>query len=636
MSAPVTTAQRFTRAHPCPVCGGSKDDSQGQGIRCWGFLSADGAYAHCVRAEHAGALTLHLDDTYVHRLVGDCRCGARHDPRPDLAPISSRSRSQIVASYDYRDESRTLLYQSVRYEPKAFKQRRPASGGDWTWSLNGTRRVPYRLPELLDADPERWVLLVEGEKDVDALIARGIVATTNAGGAGKWSDELSVYLGERRVAILPDNDAAGRKDAELKARSLAGIAAEVRVVTLPGLPEKGDVSDWLAAGGTVPDLQRLVRDAPAWTPRPETPSAASAGAGPQLVIRSIGCYETEAIVWLWPNWLARGELHLYVGVEGDGKGYSLSDIIARLSRGGQLPDGTYAPMCRVLMLTAEDSIERTVRPRLERHGAHLDNILILEAVADGDNRKMFSIAKHLPMLRAAVIEHRIDALVIDPLSSTLQHSDRNSEGEVRDLIGPLQMLGRETDVAVIGVGHLNRPNGTTRRPVQRILGSTGFGAVARVVWMVVPAGDETDATRRVTGVVKSNIAPKPEPLEWSIPAIDAPITWHGPSGRDMDELVSGGARTHESPERREILALLNGSDAPLQAATIAERLGRNPSTTRTLLRKMAEDRQVEQPARGVYASWGHRQIDNVDNVDSCTAQLSTLSTLSTRLPLDTE
>ena len=72
-----------------------------------------------------------------------------------------------IETYDYTDETGQLLYQNCRYNPKTFKQRRPDGAGDYIWDLNGTRRVLYRLPELLRADSNKWVFYCEGEKDTD-------------------------------------------------------------------------------------------------------------------------------------------------------------------------------------------------------------------------------------------------------------------------------------------------------------------------------------------------------------------------------------------------------------------------------------------------------------------------------------
>jgi hypothetical protein len=199
---------------------------------------------------------------------------------PERAP-----RRTIVATYDYVSESAELLYQVVRFAPKDFRQRRPYEGtwcwgltaglyeqradGDWYRAKNGSgrqlpavRRVLYRLPELLAGkDP---VFVVEGEKDADNVIRLGLTATTNVGGAGKWMAEYSRQLAGRRVFVLPDNDPAGEKHA---------AAVGGRVVRLPGLRPKGDVSDWIAAGGAVEELLVLVEQPAAPPPPPPAPTA---------------------------------------------------------------------------------------------------------------------------------------------------------------------------------------------------------------------------------------------------------------------------------------------------------------------------------------------------------------------------
>jgi len=175
----------------------------------------------------------------------------------------------VVSTYDYRDEGGGLLFQVVRLEPKDFRQRRPDGAGGWTWKLNGVRRVLYRLPGLCAADPDEPVFIVEGEKDVDRLSSLGLVATTNAGGAGKWRAEYGDALRGRDVVVLPDNDEPGRQHAEQVARGLQDVAVRVRVVPLPGVPPKGDVNDWLTAGGTVDELRRIVALTGQWEPKVE-------------------------------------------------------------------------------------------------------------------------------------------------------------------------------------------------------------------------------------------------------------------------------------------------------------------------------------------------------------------------------
>jgi hypothetical protein len=187
---------------------------------------------------------------------------------PIEAKRQPQPRRRIVATYDYRDEAGELLFQVVRYEPKDFRQRRPDGQGGWTWRVKGVRQVPYRLFELRANAVDDLVLVVEGEKDVDRLASLGFVATCNAGGANKWPEELNGQFQGLTVYILPDNDDAGRSHAEKVAANLRGVAASIRIVTLPGLGKGGDVSEWLAAGGDPQQLVALCQAAPLWEPAP--------------------------------------------------------------------------------------------------------------------------------------------------------------------------------------------------------------------------------------------------------------------------------------------------------------------------------------------------------------------------------
>jgi 5S rRNA maturation endonuclease (ribonuclease M5) len=177
---------------------------------------------------------------------------------------NGKPKMNMVAEYEYVDADGNLLYQVVRLEPKDFRQRRPDPNGKngWIWNLKGVQRVLYGLPQVLktvaDGKPG---LIVEGEKDAERLAELGLTATTNAGGAGKWCKAYSEALCGAHVVILPDNDDPGQQHAAKVARSLRGKAASVRIVTLPDLPPKADVSDWLTAGGTREQLEQLVAEA---------------------------------------------------------------------------------------------------------------------------------------------------------------------------------------------------------------------------------------------------------------------------------------------------------------------------------------------------------------------------------------
>jgi hypothetical protein len=187
--------------------------------------------------------------------------GEASSPHPPRSAKTRRGRE--VASYDYREHDGTPRYQVVRVEPKRFLQRRPGPGGTWIWNLDGVTPLLYRLPQLAAAPPGSTIYITEGEKDADRLAALGLITTTCSGGAGKWRAEFTRWLSGHKAVVLVDNDDAGRAHARAVARAIKPAAADVKILELPGLPPKGDVSDWLDAGGDQQSLEALVMAAPA-------------------------------------------------------------------------------------------------------------------------------------------------------------------------------------------------------------------------------------------------------------------------------------------------------------------------------------------------------------------------------------
>lgn len=159
-----------------------------------------------------------------------------------------------VKAYSYQDALGKEVYQSVRYEPKNFRQRHSDGKGGWTWKMDGIERVLYNLPAVLKS---QTVWIVEGEKDADNLNALGFVATTNVGGGGKWLDAYTESLHGKDVVICGDNDKTGQEHVELVFSSLAGKVKTARLVKIPA-PHK-DVSDFIKAVGQAAktELDRL-------------------------------------------------------------------------------------------------------------------------------------------------------------------------------------------------------------------------------------------------------------------------------------------------------------------------------------------------------------------------------------------
>jgi putative DNA primase/helicase len=227
---------------PCPIHGGQRDSfavkpDTGQ-WHCHSTCDRGGDIIALEKALNGGGFK--TAKAAVFSIVG-------------RSEISGNGRRE-VAHYDYTDEVGKLLFQAVRFEPKEFRQRRPDGNGGWIWNTRGVTLVLYRLPELMKRIGE-MVFICEGEKDADSLTRLGLLATCNPMGAGKWRPCYSEALRGRPVALLPDNDAPGRKHAAAIAGDLLRVGCQVRIVEVPA---GKDITEWLSQGGTVEHLQALV------------------------------------------------------------------------------------------------------------------------------------------------------------------------------------------------------------------------------------------------------------------------------------------------------------------------------------------------------------------------------------------
>jgi hypothetical protein len=163
-----------------------------------------------------------------------------------FTPKEKTPPKKVVATYRYEDKDGGHVMDVVRFKPKDFRPKRP----DGKWTLDGVTRVPYRLPQMLEAIKiGKDILIFEGEKDCENAEKFGLVATTFAGGAGKWRKEYSEWFQDAKVICIPDNDPAGLKGMHIIASEISKVAKSVRLLELPDLPDKGDFSDWIKIEG---------------------------------------------------------------------------------------------------------------------------------------------------------------------------------------------------------------------------------------------------------------------------------------------------------------------------------------------------------------------------------------------------
>jgi len=420
------------------------------------------------------------------------QCRSAHCKAEDILRILKPERNghtngapgkpRIVATYDYRDESGNLLCQTVRYDPKNFKQRQPDGHGGWKWNLKEVRRIPYRLQELLAAPIETAVYVCEGEKDVDGLARLGFIATTNPMGAGKWghldSTTVQKAFRGRRVVILPDNDKRGRDHANDVALSLRTIAAEIIVLELPGVPEKGDVSDWIARGGTADQLGHLIEkngirvdpesNRPYWAGEDWTPESEDlrcpcgsgfikghctkchdSGPTPALtqhkmpvVISKLSRPEPRSFIWY--GFLMLDSISLLSALWKVGKTTLLSRLLLALGRGGEFL-GLSIQQCSVLYVT-EEAVGEWI-DRRDRLGIG-DHVHLL--VQPWSQKPMpADWLAWLDFLKKYCDENRIKVVIFDTLSAVWPIRNENDAGEVQAALMPLRELANGRAIAVV-------------------------------------------------------------------------------------------------------------------------------------------------------------------------------------------
>ena len=637
----VTSSQRYTADHPCPICNGHPKLPQGRGVRCNGYLSDDGHYARCSRERYAGSAPFDEGATpaaWVHYLNGDCKCGLSHDQSPPAARPSPNGKKvdkpsmRPVAEYDYQDADGKLVYQVVRMEPatptdppsREFWQRHPCpdKNGDSVWSMGDKPekcscpkidRLLYRLPELLSADPDATVHTAEGEKDVDRLRSLGLVATCNSGGAGNWIDKKDAQvevrhadcLQGRNVVVLPDNDQAGHDHGQQVAQALYGKVKSIRVLDLPDLLPKGDVSDWLDSGGTLDALIRIAGLAEEWAPvAANTENQNSTSQPPTLTITTVKDVQKEQVAWLWDKRIPRGKLTVFAGDPGLGKSYMSLDIATRISLGSRWPDGGQAPLGNVLLISAEDGLADTIRPRLDLLGADVSRIHSIATTLKQDGRDIsLSLADHLEQLEAAIIEYEAMLLILDPLLAfTGQRADTYKSSDVRAILAPLAAMAERTNCAIHAILHLNKRS-SEGNAIYRLTASLDFAAAARSVLVVGKHPDNPD--RRVLAPVKSNLSAPPASLGFHF-SEDGYFTWDGEVNFDANAILSipdPEERTTRDDAKDFLRNILSSGSCP--SRDVIED-GRQCGYNETTLRLAAKDIGVES-ARvggiGIKGSW---------------------------------
>lgn len=437
---------------------------------------------------------------------------------------NSKDGSRIEDSYFYSDEHGNIVYvvDKIRLEngKKNFRQtpfldgrrvyRRTDAQGNPIGLMEGIKRYPYRLPELLRSR-EAPVWIVEGEKDVDRLCCLGYVATTNSQGSQATDSiwpQIAEWLRGRDVIIVPDNDAPGLKHARRVGEILAGVANSILYAhcLTRDLPKGGDVSDWLDQNGDaslfscVPQFTTTL-EVPGDTEEPATeepkPEQEERLDATLLDLADL----TDADLWVWPNWIPKGQISIVAAPGGIGKTTFCLDLFRRIRAGLTWPDGTTIDLHRdsKILIIPADYNHAEIKINCRRFGISLDSVFLNTTPKDPHGGCLLASPDDYQQLRERI--HRIKPLfvVIDTIGASTP-LNLDSSQDANNVYRPLQEIAVETGTAFICISHTNNSGG--------VLGKRGTDK-ARVVILMTPSEDEPN---RLRVEVSKSWAKKPDPL----------------------------------------------------------------------------------------------------------------------------
>jgi hypothetical protein len=294
---------------------------------------------------------------------------------------------------------------------------------------------------------------------------------------------------------------------------------------------------------------------------------------PEEIGKLLSNVEPENISWLWSSWLALGKLALVDGDPGLGKSAMTLDFAARVSAGKNFPDGAGCEAAGVVLLSAEDGLADTIRPRLDAAGADASKVLSLATVPDENgHERILSIPEDLGLIERGIRRVEARLVVVDPLMAFLS-KDTNShrDQDVRRALAPLAGLAERTGAAVLVVRHLNKA--TANNPLYRGGGSIGIIGAARMAFVV--GKDPQDENCRVLASTKNNLAMSPASLMFRLEEVETGsvrVNWLGNTEVSAKDLLATPQDHEHADARSEAVEFLNvvRADGPLPAKQVIE------------------------------------------------------------------
>lgn len=515
---------------------------------------------------------------------------------PEITAKLKAMQAKAGPSYHYfKYEDGQIAYRKRRKSPSEQGPKvrfEHFDGTEWKDGLNGIEQVIYCWPELIEAvRAGKTIYFTEGEKDVDKLRTRGLEATTSGGTSSLEIVRRFAYLFEgATVVIIPDSDDGGRKFANDVARILSTVA-DVFLLTLPDVPEKGDVSDWLI-DHTLEEL--LALEPKPWVEVVESEPPTPTVAKPFLKSTPATEITTSKPDWLIPLWLVKGGLHLVAGQQKSGKSTWLAYMCSRLTTDDALHVG---------YLSMEEPGGERITARFKANGADISKLTIIGTVqAQTKSGETFARPWRLPgdakLLEDRIVEDRLDVVVIDGLGYMVD--GKQDYATVGNALTLLADIGERTKATIIGITHVAK--GGTTEAVTAAIGSTAWTAIPRIGYSVGYDPTDEAGKRRAVAVGSSNY----KMPDWSYvfdikqdDELEVGVAVNVSMSRvDADSIVgpteSKEDRSDRAEARRLVLAALEAG--PMETQALTKLAAQNGISDRTL-RRARSDIGVRSAAR---------------------------------------
>lgn len=359
------------------------------------------------------------------------------------------------------------------------------------------------LGEFLRSAERARQSTAELEKLATEPLPKSDGATTIADGAGYAAQRLKSYCD----TFAAMRDGQGRDDYVNKALYQMG-----RMIT-PGWIERAAVESEVtkaavACGYDLAKLTEKLRRVIDKGMLEPPPTIADRRPAFEPVMVCVGDVPPQEVIWLWRGRIAQGKLTIIGGHPGISKSTLTIDMAARVTVGGRWPcgEGT-APKGSVVMLTSEDDVGDTIRPRLAAAGADVHRVHVLKGMKEkgSSNRRGFDLTSDIAALEVVVRKlGDVAMIIIDPVTAYMGKPgklDSHRVTDVRAMLEPLQDMAARCGAAVIGINHLSK--GGSAEALMRFLGSVGMVATSRASYLV--ARDKENPDRRLLLPAKNNL-----------------------------------------------------------------------------------------------------------------------------------